>query len=134
MAASRCVAAPIAAGFHHTASLPGLSATTAWPIPTERAPTGRRRNNAPSVARPVCACATSAAEIRMAPRRANDARLERSSLIREHDGDVVPHRVLQLAGVADEARLIGSILQLALALRADENGQQLRGERHEAGS
>src|SRR5690349_2539291 len=112
----------MAAGFHHTASVPGLSATTACPIPTERAPTGRRRNNAPSVARPVCACATSAAEIRTAPKRANSALLERSRLIREHDGNVVPHRILQSARVADEAWLIGPVLQPAFAFRADENG------------
>src|SRR4029453_15338320 len=106
IAASRRVAAPIAAGFHHTASVPGRSATTAWPIPTERAPTGRRRNNAPSVARPVCACATPAAAIMMAPTMATDSRLDRSSLIREHDGNVVAYRIFQAAVVADEARLI----------------------------
>ena len=37
-APGRSGSAPMAAGFHHTPSLPGRSATTAWPIPTARAP------------------------------------------------------------------------------------------------
>ena len=66
----------------------------------------------------------------MAPTMAKDSRLERNSLIREHDGNVVAYRILQAAVVADEARLIGAVLQLAFAFRADENGQQLWRESH----
>ena len=62
------------------------------------------------------------------------ASLERRRLIREHDRNVVAHRVLQAAVVTDEARLIGSIFELALALRAYEYGEQLRGQAHFAGS
>jgi len=46
----------------------------------------------------------------MAPTMATDSRLERSSLIREHDGNVVAYGILQAAVVADEAWLLGAVL------------------------
>ena len=61
-------------------------------------------------------------------------RLEGCRLIYEHDRNVVADRVLELARVADEAGFIGTILELTLAFWANENRQQLRGERHLAGS
>ena len=54
--------------------------------------------------------------------------LERRRLIDEHDRNVVAHRVAQPARVAHEARFRFAILELALALRADENCEQLRGQ------
>src|SRR5687767_215112 len=135
MAASRRIDAPIAAGFHQTLSLPPRSATTAWPRPTDRAPTGRRRKSAPSCARPVCARRSLASAARSARAPAiGIAPLERCRLIHEHDRNVVADRVLQPARMADEARLIGPILEFALALRADENRQQLRRQGHLPGS
>src|SRR5688572_20525900 len=126
IAASRRVAAPIAAGFHHTASLPPRSATTAWPKPTDRAPTGRRRKSAPSSARPVCARTSRGSGIAtaMAPAIAI-IRLDRRCLIHEHDRNVIAHRVLKAARVAHEARLILPILELALTLGTNEDRKQL---------
>jgi hypothetical protein len=50
-------------------------------------------------------------------------RLERSRLIHEHDRDVVADRIPEPARVTHKARFVGTILELALALRANENGQ-----------
>src|SRR5215203_3190119 len=135
IAASRRVAAPIAEGFHHTDSLPERSAATACPSPTERAPTGSRRNSAPSWASPFCARAAWASVAQRANTLAMMTdRLERSRLIHEHDRDVVSYRIPESARMTHEARLVGLILELALALRADEDRKQLWGESHLAGS
>src|SRR5215218_7323928 len=118
---SRRASAP---GFHHTASLPGRSATTAWPEPTDRAPTGRRRNSAPSSSAPFCADARGAAEARSASAAAERATaLQRRRLIDEHDGDVVADGVAQTTRGAHERLLVLAVLELALALRAHQDGQ-----------
>jgi hypothetical protein len=52
------------------------------------------------------------------------ARLYRSSLIDQHDWDIIAHGVSQTALVADERLLRLPILQLALALGTDEDLQQ----------
>src|SRR5688500_5274340 len=103
-------------GFHQIPSLPGVAATIAWPMPTACAPVGSSRNNAASLPCPEAGAAASASE----------TRLERSSLIDQHNGNIVADRIAKLALLADQRLLRLSILQLALALRADENLQQPR--------
>src|SRR5687767_7571348 len=103
-------------------------------MPTERAPTGSNRKSAPSSAGPDCARATLVMPAPAASTAANTTALERCRLIREHDGDVVAHRVSKAARVANERRLFGPILELALALGANENREQLRRKCHRAGS
>jgi hypothetical protein len=91
----------IAAGFHHTPSLPGFSATTACPIPTARAPIGSRRKAVP-VAFPLSCAATFPEPRKIA---ASAIALERTSLIHEHDGNVIADGIAQLARRTDKAGL-----------------------------
>src|SRR5688500_3917045 len=95
----------------------------AWPIPTARAPTGRRRKRAPSVSMPDCATTGCGAAIATAA--ASAAILKRRRLINEHDGNVIADRVPEPARVADELCLRLAVLELTTALRADEDRQQL---------
>src|SRR5215208_4761 len=133
MAASRFSRRASPAGFHHTASLPSSSAVTACPIPTARAPTGTRRNSAPSSASEPCAAAdwtaphSTAAAATAA--RSPDA-LDRRRLIDQHDRDVIANGVAKPARATDEARFALLVFQLALALGADEDRQELGGQRH----
>src|SRR5512142_2395425 len=131
IAISRRSPRAIAAGFHHTASLPGSSPTTACPSPTARAPIGRRRNNAPSVAG-FCATAragASAAIIAIAARTtASTPLLERRRLIDEHDRDGVAHGIGETARRTDQRRFTLAVLEWSLALRADQDRQQLWSE------
>jgi hypothetical protein len=73
---------------------------------------GSRRNNAPSL---PLACAPAEAAV-----SAESARLERSRLIDEHDGDVIAHSVPQLALVADERLLCFEVFELTFAFRTDK--------------
>src|SRR5436305_6774019 len=95
-------------------SLPGLIATIAWPMPTACAPVGSSRKSDTSL--PVGVCAP-AALIAIAAA----AMLERSRLIDQHDWNVAPNCLAQPAFMAQESLLRLEILQLALALGADED-------------
>src|SRR5687768_12348230 len=108
---------------------------TAWPSPTARAPTGRSRNTAPSVATALCAPdgAVAAASIAAAAAMPLSA-LERRGLINQHDRDFVANRVSQSARRTHEARRIGLVLELAFALRAHQDRKELRREGHETRS
>ena len=55
-------------------------------------------------------------------------------IVDQHDGNIIPHRVSQVAGVTDKRRVRGHVLERALALGADQNGEELRRERHVEGS
>src|SRR5438046_785364 len=119
----------MSAGFHQSPSEPIADATTACPIPDERAPVGSRNSVAPS---PVVDCATT---VRAPPSTTNHRRwsaraLKWRRLINEHDGDAVSNGVTQSAGVTDECRLSLAVFELAFAFRADEDGQQLRRDGH----
>src|SRR5689334_7047604 len=133
MAISRRSPRAIAAGFHHTASLPGSSPATAWPSPTARAPIGSRRKSAPSVAG-FCAAERAGANAAIAAIAATTTArttwLERRRLIDEHDRDVVAHRVGEAACRAHERRFLLAVLERPLALRADQDRQQLWSETH----
>jgi hypothetical protein len=59
-----------------------------------------------------------------------NARLERSRLIDQHDGNVVPYRVAKPAFVADQNLLGFPVLQLAFAFRANQNLEQTWGQAH----
>jgi hypothetical protein len=52
--------------------------------------------------------------------------LEGRRLIDEHHGNVIAHRIAKPARVAKETRLLLTVFELAFALRADENAEQLR--------
>src|SRR3954468_1312588 len=111
------------AGFHQIPSLPGLAATIACPIPTACAPVGSSRNSDPSLpvgVWPAAGCARATAT----------ATLERSRLIDQHDGDVVPHRVAQPTLVTDERLLRFTVLELALALGTNQNLEKPRRQAH----
>src|SRR5687767_15126189 len=114
---SRRVAAARAAGFHQRPSDPSRRATTAWPNPTARAPTGRNRNAPPSLPSLPCAARAGAWHTKAARISA----LQRSRLIDEHDGDIIAERIAEPAVLAIELRLLRMILELALALGADQN-------------
>jgi hypothetical protein len=51
--------------------------------------------------------------------------LERRGLIDEHHGYVVAHRITKPAGVAKQTLLLLPVFELSLALRTDENAEQL---------
>src|SRR5512142_3221234 len=130
----------ISAGFHHTASDPNADATTAWPMAMDRAPIGKRKSGAPSVALEVCADASRDMEVPThaamptASRHANPSRrvtLERCSLVDQHDRDIVSNRVPELAGVTDKRRFSLTVFELTFALGADENGEELRRHTHD---
>ena len=57
--------------------------------------------------------------------------LERCCLIDEHDGNVVAHGITQATRGTEERRFRCAIFQVTLALRADKDGEQLRGQGHE---
>ena len=118
---SRRSAAASAAGFHQRPSEPSRRATTAWPSPTARAPTGRSRNAPPSL--PALPCADSADASPSS--RASVRRLVRRRLIDEHDGDAVSDSITEPAVFAEQPRLFRAILQVALALGANEDGEKL---------
>src|SRR5690606_14805621 len=136
------------AGLVKTAS-GDVAAVSARPRATERAPTGRTRTRQHSSAGErssiprICACpgaacvaaaraSTSATNPRFrlsrSPLRWIGCRRtsERLRLVQQHDRNVVPHFIPKPARVADQLLLLGPILQLALALRANEDLQQLR--------
>lgn len=56
--------------------------------------------------------------------------LERLCLVDQHDRDAVPDLVLEPAALADQYRLLTSILQLRLALGTDEDFEQLWCDAH----
>src|SRR5688572_19950984 len=101
-------------------------------MPTARAPTGRRRKSAPSSAVPPCACASRGKQRSASARPITTS--ERRRLIDQHDRDVVAYGVSQRTGGTEETLLPLTVLQLTLALRADEDGEQLRGDAHLRGS
>jgi hypothetical protein len=85
---------------------------------------GRRRKRAPSL--PVddnCAPAPPA-------RRLATAKLERSRLIDQHDGNVVAHSVAEPARVADENLLRFTIFERRLALGTYEDFEQAFRQAH----
>src|SRR5438067_7748517 len=126
----------------NSAAVPTGSAAPAPPRPTLRASVGTRRKDAAVSFVCADACAASMTSSERSASAAPWARVrsrivrrsERRRLIEEHDGNVVPHRVAQLAPVAHEARLRLAVFELSLAFGADENGEQLRGERHDPDS
>src|SRR5687768_2235193 len=123
IAVSRVVCRASDAGLAQTASLPVSDATVACPWPRVRAPTGSSRNSAVS----LCARAAGNAA---ASASASAALAERRRLIYEHDRNVVAHRVLERARVADESAVLFPVLELALALWADEDLEKLLRHRH----
>jgi hypothetical protein len=117
-------------------SLPMSDATTAWPRPTARAPTGASRKSAPSAENPPCArdAAVGAQSATTKAMHWSDRTryetLERRCLIDEHHGNVVADRIAELAGVAIERRLALAIFERALAARADEDFEKAWSEGH----
>src|SRR3954471_23252829 len=97
-----------------------------------RAPTGSSRNAAPCAEGADCARAgdTPAPPARPAS-VARASRLERLCPLDEHDRDTVVHRVAQLAAMAHQL-LEGrrAVLELALALGAHEESQQVWRQAH----
>src|SRR4051812_5494268 len=59
---------------------------------------------------------------------------ERRGFVDQHDRDVVAHRIAQAVDGAHEGGLGLPVLELPLALGADEDRQELRRERHIEGS
>src|SRR6267143_3577292 len=124
MASSRLSCPATDAGFHQIPSLPGLAATIACPIPTACAPVGRRRKRAPSLP-VVVVWAPAPPATRLAT-----AKLERSRLIDQHDGDIIAHGVAEPAFVADENLLRFTILELRLAFGTHEDLEQAFRQTH----
>src|ERR1051326_439781 len=60
--------------------------------------------------------------------------LDLHGLVDEHDGNVVLDPVAELAGLADEPVLLRGELEIALALRARENLEQLLADAHAVSS
>src|SRR5512146_2100136 len=128
------------AGFHQSASEPVARATAAWPMPTDRAPIGSRKSRAPCVAPPVWAPAVRAiathwnAAAHRAHRRALPSRrgtLERCCLVDQHDRNVVPDRVAQLARMTQQSRFGFTVLELSFAFRTHKDGKELLGHTHD---
>jgi len=46
---------------------------------------------------------------------------DRLRFVDEHDGNVIPNGVAQMAGMTDENRFLLSVLELSFALRADQD-------------
>jgi hypothetical protein len=95
-------------------SLPGFAATIACPIPTACAPVGSSRNSEPSLPAGAWAAEEAAASD-------SSAVLKRSRLIDQHDGDIVAHGIAKPALVAKQRVLRLAVLELALALRTNQN-------------
>src|SRR5574341_611653 len=133
MAASRCGRPERPAGFHHTLSLVPRIVIAARPIPTARAPVGRRRKSAPSVAVPCDMTGNDVLPLRTAPSRSVDThRLrvrrprprmlacvsELRRLVQQKNGDTVADLEAQTAALTKERRLLFAIFQLPFAPRA----------------
>src|SRR5882757_11130124 len=123
IASSRLSCWAIDAGFHQMPSLPGFPATIAWPMPTACAPVGSSRKREPSL--PVGSCALARPAM-----IAESATLKRSRLIDQHDWDVVTDGIAQPTLVTEKGLLRLSILEFALALRADEDFEEARRQGH----
>src|SRR5690242_6087636 len=117
----------MSAGFHQIASDPAPAATTACPIPSARAPVGRRKSGAPSGARPVCAPTDRCVATSSIDRARRRNTLKRRRLVDEHDRNAVAHLVSQLTGVTEQRRFGLAILELAFALGANQDGEKLLG-------
>jgi hypothetical protein len=87
-------------------------------MPTACAPVGRSKKREPSLPL-TCPRAPPA-------RSADSAKLERSRLIDQHDGDVVADSVAQPALVAQQRLFFFAILELALALGTHEYFEETR--------
>src|SRR5215207_6169879 len=104
---------------------------------TCRPRTARRSEIDRECARPYAARARTAREHPHAQGRTSPQRArrkggvtdgsDRRGLVEQHDRDVVAHRIAQSTPMAHEGRLRLPVFEGALALRADEDGKQLRG-------
>src|SRR5205085_938996 len=92
-------------------------------MPTAWAPVGNSKNSDPSLPVGVCAFTDPTTKATKAP-------LKRSRLIDQHDGNIVSHGVAEAALVTKQCLLRLSILELALALWADEDFKETRGQAH----
>src|SRR5215212_102142 len=114
-------------GFDQIASLPSLSATAACAIPTVCAPTGSRRNSAPSeldwAAR--LGALTTLPALTSAAMTQGRRTLERRRLIDQHDRDVIAYRIPEGARVTNETRFSFTIFEIALAPGANEDLEKL---------
>src|SRR5688572_20427232 len=111
------------AGLMKTPSRPAR-AVRACPSATGRAPIGSSIGKQHSLAGTGSSCAARG----LYGKRMASAikRLKRLSLINQHDWNAVANFISQLAFVTNELRLLFAILELAFALRANQNLQQLR--------
>src|SRR6185437_1606746 len=110
---------------------------TASPIPTARAPTGRRRNipSWPDCADEVRGYAIAATTAIAVPNAATAvatrvvrvrATLYRRGLVDQHDRDAVTHRIFELVPLARQRILCPVVFEWPLALGADEDFEELR--------
>ncbi len=119
------------AGFQSTSSPIPRIPVTAPPIPTARAPTGSRRNSAPSDGAPPVGGSWAAEKDgpASAARVASAAALERFSLIYQQHRDTVVNSVPEPAGIAQKDGFLRPVFQFANALRAGQYLQQRLVER-----
>src|SRR5688572_24846951 len=108
------------------ASSPGR-AVRASPRDMERAPIGASMSMQHSVDETPssCACKLRTLTGKAAHSISNASRLERLCLINQHDGDAVSDFVPQTAVLTDEFMWRLPILEFTLALRANQNVQEL---------